>query len=57
VNGEERAALALVSTTLKGLIGEVRLNPEGECLMAEFELAGARLLAAADAKMPFLIDG
>jgi site-specific DNA recombinase len=38
-------------TTLKGLIGEVRLIPEGEYLTAEFELEGARLLAAADAKI------
>jgi hypothetical protein len=37
-------------TTLKGLIGEIRLIPEGECLTAEFELEGGRLLAAADAK-------
>jgi hypothetical protein len=34
-------------TTLKGLIGEVRLIPEGEGLTAEFELEGGRLLAAA----------
>jgi hypothetical protein len=38
-------------TTLKGLIGEVRLPvPEGKYLTAEFELEGARLLALADAK-------
>jgi hypothetical protein len=38
-------------TALKGLIGEVRLIPEGEYLTAEFELEGGRLLAAADAKI------
>jgi hypothetical protein len=38
-------------TTLKGLIGQIRLIPEGECLTAEFELEGSRLLAAADAKI------
>jgi hypothetical protein len=38
-------------TALKGLIGEVRLIPEGEHLTAEFELEGGRLPAAADAKI------
>ena len=38
-------------TTLKGLVGQIRLIPEGECLTAEFELEGSRLLAAADAKI------
>ena len=38
-------------TTLKGLIGEVRLIPEGAALMAEFELEGGRLLAAAEMKI------
>jgi hypothetical protein len=38
-------------TTLKGLIGENRLVPEGEHLTAEFELEGGRLLAAADTKI------
>lgn len=38
-------------TTLRGLIGEVRLIPEGRSLMAEFELEGGRLLAAADMKI------
>jgi len=37
-------------TTLKGLIGEIRLLPEGGHLTAEFELEGGRLLAAAHAK-------
>ena len=37
--------------TLKGLIREVRLTPEGAALMAEFELEGGRLLAAADMKI------
>lgn len=43
--------LARARTALKCLIGEVRLIPEGEYLTAEFELEGARLLAAAGAKM------
>jgi hypothetical protein len=38
-------------TALKGLIGEVRLIPEGGRLTAEFELEGGRLLTAADAKI------
>jgi hypothetical protein len=38
-------------TTLRGLIGEIRLIPEGECLTAEFELEGGRLLAAAEMKI------
>ena len=38
-------------TALKGLIGEVRLIPEGGHLTAEFELEGGRLLAAADTKI------
>jgi hypothetical protein len=38
-------------TTLKSLIGDVRLIPEGQHLTAEFELEGGRLLAAADAKI------
>jgi hypothetical protein len=38
-------------TASKGLIGEVRLIPEGEHLTAEFELEGGRLLAVADAKI------
>jgi hypothetical protein len=39
------------NTTLKGPIGEIRLVPEGGALMAEFELEGGRLLAAANAKV------
>ena len=38
-------------TTLRGLLGEIRLTPEGEHLIAEFELEGGRLLACADAKI------
>ncbi len=40
-------------TTLKCLIGEVRLIPEGEYVTAELELEGARLLAAADANKDY----
>jgi hypothetical protein len=38
-------------TSLKGLIGEVRLIPGGEHLTAEFELEGGRLLVFADTKI------
>jgi hypothetical protein len=44
-------------TTLKGLIGEIRLIPEGECLTAEFELEGGRLLAAVDIKISVVAGG
>jgi hypothetical protein len=43
-------------TTLKGLIGEIRLIPDGEHLTAEFELEGARLLAAADVKISVVAE-
>jgi len=42
--------IAGARTALKGLIGEIRLIPEGEHLTAEFELESGRLLAAAGAK-------
>ena len=39
------------------LIGEVRLSPEGTSLMAEFELEGGRLLAAAEMKISVVAAG
>jgi hypothetical protein len=38
-------------TTLKGLIGEIRLVPDGGSLTAEFDLQTDRLLAAVDTKI------
>jgi site-specific DNA recombinase len=44
-------------TTLKGLIGEIRLIPDGVGLTAEFDLKADGLLAAADTKISVVAGG